>query len=235
MLTKAEGLAINGAALALTLGQPDVAVELLEEGRAVFWNQHLRLRSHFDALPEHLSRPLAEISRQLDVDVTNQSDNRDDATPPDKSIFEVQISQRRRLGERFDALIQEARSVSGFERFLQPEPFAVLARAAAKSPAVVLVAGRFSCFAVIIASPDHPEKAVSLPNISAGRLKHLGEVLQVCNKERRQIPRDATGSRDRAMKTKGRKDSTSGTKEILAELWLSIMQPIIQALSLKVG
>lgn len=45
VLTKAEGLAINGAANAVLAGQPEIAVELLEEGRAVFWNQHLRLRT----------------------------------------------------------------------------------------------------------------------------------------------------------------------------------------------
>ena len=235
VLTKAEGLAINGAALALTLSQPDVAVEILEEGRAVFWNQHLRLRSQFDALPEHLSCPLAEISKRLDVEATNQSAIYDGDTAQDKSTIERQISQLRRLGERFNNLILEARSIPGYERFLQHEPFAVLARASEKAPAVILVAGRLSCFAVIIASPNLPAKALPLPDISVERVASLGKVLQISIKQSRQIPRDASKLQDRAMKVTGRAITTRGTNEILAELWVSIMQPIIQALSLKVG
>ena len=57
-LADADKLAVNGAAHALILEQPQLAIELLEQGRAVFWSQHLRLRTAFDALPSQLHQEL---------------------------------------------------------------------------------------------------------------------------------------------------------------------------------
>ena len=55
-LAKSDELAANGSAHALTLAEPRIAIELLEQGRAVFWLQHLGLRTKFNALPSCQNR-----------------------------------------------------------------------------------------------------------------------------------------------------------------------------------
>jgi tetratricopeptide (TPR) repeat protein len=67
--SRQRGLARDAAACAIRLAQYDIAVELLEEGRAVFWSQALQLRTPMtdlrDAAPE-LEEQLRHISLALE-------------------------------------------------------------------------------------------------------------------------------------------------------------------------
>ena len=59
----------EGAAAALDLGHPELAVEWLEQGRSVVWGELLQLRSSFDELssayPDH-ARQLRQLSAELE-------------------------------------------------------------------------------------------------------------------------------------------------------------------------
>lgn len=64
------GLASDAAAAALDVGRPEQAVEQLERGRTVLWNQILHLRSDvnvLDAAAPELASRLSEIRRMLDT------------------------------------------------------------------------------------------------------------------------------------------------------------------------
>jgi tetratricopeptide (TPR) repeat protein len=69
LTSNSDGLARDAAACAVRAGQYDSAVELLEEGRAVFWSQALALRTPMadlrDVAPE-LEQRLRRISFALE-------------------------------------------------------------------------------------------------------------------------------------------------------------------------
>jgi len=77
VLAKAENLATGAASQALEMSRADDAIELLEQGRAVFWSQCLRLQTHFTELPQDLALSLYVTSRQLE-----QAPTRVVAPPP---------------------------------------------------------------------------------------------------------------------------------------------------------
>lgn len=71
-LARWSGLASDSAACAIQALQPDLAVELLEQGRSVIWNQALHLRADLDRLTgknEALAQRLASIRSGLDATI----------------------------------------------------------------------------------------------------------------------------------------------------------------------
>lgn len=132
--SNSDKLAADGAAHALNLHQPQVAIELLEQGRAVFWLQHLRLRTAFHALlPSELAGgKLAETAIVLERDShavpAEEGQTADDAQA--KAVQEIETAKRRRLGADFEAKPVYFRGSSascylrGFKLSVQP-PFRV--------------------------------------------------------------------------------------------------------------
>lgn len=236
VLAKAEGLAVNGAANAARDNQLELAVELLEEGRTVFWQQHLRLRSNFHQLPLRLSGPLQALSEQLNIHTIYSSHLKQDEG--DKAAREAESAKLRRLGERFDLLVQEARLLPGFERFLMHQTYEFLAQAAAIGPVIVLIAGRQACLALVIRSPTSGTECVHLPGVNLERLQGLNEALQVSSMAARKSQRNVLGAVTRFVKVAGQLSKTDkrqrALEEILTQLWVNVMGPVINALSLKV-
>ncbi|THH12051.1 hypothetical protein EW146_g7828, partial [Bondarzewia mesenterica] len=151
--SRSDGLASDAAACAIRFGQLDRAVEFLEEGRAVFWTQALRLRTPLDELrkaaPE-LAQKLEDISRALE-----QGSYRDISRNPSDSAQKVMSMVReavhyRHLEDDWTATLKEIRNMDGFETFLGPKRFSALERAASHGPVVILNASRSSCNALIV-------------------------------------------------------------------------------------
>lgn len=215
ILYQARKLAICAASYALQLSQPEVAVELLEEGRAVFWSHYMRLRTSFDDLPLELARTFKVTSRKLEEKLTSGSK-------------EDQMAEHRRLGEQWEILLSKARSIPGFERFLLPNTFNSLSHAARKGPVVLLLAGEALCQAIVIEQPSSTANQVSLPGVTLRRLEDLKRSL-----ERSNCCARALGSR--ALKRRDAPLRASGPSDVYAELWKNVMWPVIESLSLKVS
>ncbi|MEU4220396.1 CHAT domain-containing protein [Actinoplanes sp. NPDC026623] len=157
-LASAAGLAGDAAAWALAAGHPERAVELLEQGRQVLWSQALQTRSDLSALAAvapKLAADLDEIRR--DLDGTGASLTMADPAAAGASggwglgfdLLDAAVGdpvrpgagdsgRRRRLAERWEALLAEARRHPGFAGFLSPPTFGTL-RQAARGGAVILV------------------------------------------------------------------------------------------------
>ncbi|MEV7526382.1 CHAT domain-containing protein [Streptomyces sp. NPDC091371] len=140
-LAELSGLACDAAALAITAGQPRLAVELLEHGRGVLWAQLLETRTDLTALKEAdpaLAGRLTEVRAALDEVVDPGS-----AASPT-------AADRAALAGEWDSLVRRARELPGFADFLKPPAFATLSEAASHGPVVLLNVSALRCDALIV-------------------------------------------------------------------------------------
>ncbi|MEV4630381.1 CHAT domain-containing protein [Micromonospora sp. NPDC049523] len=171
-LAKSAGLGADAAAWALAAGQPRRAVELLEHGRQVLWSQAVQTRSDLSALaaaaPELAAR-LDETRRALDGEGAAWSTGAPDTGDPG-TRFELltmasgagsatvgEADRLRRLAERWERLLAEARSQPGFEEFLAAPRFETLRRAADHGPVIMVSTTRWRSDALVITPTEvHP-------------------------------------------------------------------------------
>ena len=163
-----DGLARNAAACAIRTGRLDMAVELLEEGRAVFWSQVLQLRTPLSELmlkaPE-IGQKLNDISNALARgslrDVFKNIPNTSNV-----ALEEQEGSRLRHLNEQWQAGLKEVRKIDGFETFLLLKHLETLQLAAANGPVVILNASERDCAALVLKSAEADVLHVPLPKFS---------------------------------------------------------------------
>ncbi|KZO99557.1 hypothetical protein CALVIDRAFT_349522 [Calocera viscosa TUFC12733] len=147
LMSQAFQLAADAAAVAIATGQPETAVELLEEGRSVLWRSVLEVRVDLDGLemvaPE-LAKELTQLARTLDLEDFEVSGF-------SEWYLERNDQQRRRQAERWDVLVDAVRHVPGFELFLKPLDFEHLREAARDGPIVILNTSEYRSDALVIA------------------------------------------------------------------------------------
>lgn len=228
VLADADKLAVDGAAHALILEQPQLAIELLEQGRAVFWSQQLRLRTAFDALPLELSIKLTRTAFLLEngcqLSVEEEEQVFGDGNQA-KAAQEKKAADRRRLGGDFEALIHQVRAMPGFERFMLPEPFQALRAVASRGPVVILIANQVTVQAIV--AEQKGIQQVQLPEANVKDLRALSHMMVEA------VRRGRGHMRDRAIKRLDKKlDHT--LERVLQELWRVVIGRIIEAIQLEV-
>jgi hypothetical protein len=148
-------LARDAAACAIRYGKYDEAVELLEEGRGVFWAQALQLRTSMvdlcDVAPE-LEEKLRRISFVLENGALRDMSKMSPDTSHTVVSMEKEVSYFRRLNEEWVATLEEVRRLDGFQDFLRPSRLSTLQSAATNGPVVILNASRTGCAALILTS-----------------------------------------------------------------------------------
>ncbi|OCB90915.1 TPR-like protein [Sanghuangporus baumii] len=161
-----QTLALNAASHAINKHDLTLAIELLEQGRALLWSQMRGLRTPLEQLSNingSLAERLQGCNRRLEALMTSsesrmsgsgmngfdaQSNN---LSKEQHSIDEV-LAQMRRLSDEQEELINEVRRINGFEDFLKAAPFITLQQVAAEGPVIVLNHSEFRCDALIITS-----------------------------------------------------------------------------------
>jgi hypothetical protein len=150
-----DGLARDAAACAIQSGQYDRAVELLEEGRGVFWSQALTLRTPMTDLhgvaPE-LEKRLRCISFALEQGSLRDAARNMFDSPQKVMSMEQEASHFKDLDNEWLATLEEVRRLEGFEDFLRTSRLSTLRGAAAKGPVVILNASEADCSALILSS-----------------------------------------------------------------------------------
>ncbi|MFB7505604.1 CHAT domain-containing protein [Streptomyces broussonetiae] len=139
----------EAAALAIDNGQPELAVELLEQGRSVLWTSTLHLRGDLAALAAHDPARAAELEQ---VRATLNEDDRLDG------------EERLRLARRWQQLVREVRGSEEFAGFLGPPAFDELAPAAAEGPVAIVNISTIRCAAILVL-PDGKTDVVKLPGV----------------------------------------------------------------------
>jgi hypothetical protein len=162
------------------------------------------------------------------------------------------------LDSDFVDILEDVRHHSGFENFLRPQAFPVLKHAARNGPVVILNISKLSCTAVIVSpvqnGPCDAEgkkglyfQTVSLPDMTHGFAMFLVLLLrenpratsQVSKFVAEYLPRTGIQSTCQSRLIGQLEDSDIFTTDkifqmVLSTLWISVVEPILGALNLKV-
>jgi tetratricopeptide (TPR) repeat protein len=220
-----QSMALAGASHAIALSQPEQAVEILEQGRAIFWTHTLRLRSKFDIIPEDLRRQLVPLARKLEK-VSNATHG---TGPHDLQLIEREAADRRQMSKEFHMLVEQVRCLPGLERFMLHDEYRALAKAADGGPVIMLVSGESMCHAIAL-RPHHDAVGILLSSVTDAWLSDCGNAWSSAVTEARSIVRDP-----RKMVKSGRAKPLEGTAiNILHRLWTNVVWPILNALGIQV-
>ena len=197
--------AVDAFSVCVRKGHLADAVELLEQGRGVFWSQLIRLRSPLDDVigSGDAGKKLADEFTRLSTSLRHVLDAR-------QLNAESQHDRACRLNIQLRDIVTEIRKLPGLSRFLLPPLFSDLQIAASDGPAVVVNASQYSCDALIVL-PDKDPVHVVLPITRP-------EVFKL--------------SRDLRSLTLGSRfdDLTREFLMFLRQLWDSVVFPIVETL-----
>ena len=155
--------AVDAFSACLRYGDPSNAVELLEQGRGVFWSQLTRLRSPLDDLiaSDDTGKKLADKFTQSAFLLRGVLDS-----PPNAGS---QHDRAFRLNIQLQDIITEIRKLPGLSRFLLPPLFSDLQIAASGGPVIIVNASQYSCDALIVLvdrDPIHVALPITKPRVS---------------------------------------------------------------------
>ncbi|KAG1734865.1 CHAT domain-containing protein [Suillus paluster] len=195
-------LATDAFSCSVRHGAMMTAVELVEQGRAVFWTQLARFRTPLDELSasSDTGAALEEEFKRLSFRLRNVFDQ----------STEDQSAQIRQLTMQWDDVVSRIRMLPDFSRFLLPPLFPDLQKAADDGPVIIVNASQHSCDALIILSAQDP---VHIPlDITLTEASELSSEFQSLAEEF------------------GVSDHQHELANILRQLWDSVVNPVVQAL-----
>ena len=197
-----SSLAVDAFSACLRNHSPTSAVELLEQGRGVFWSQLTRLRSPLDdvivsgsegkMLAEEFMRLTALIRNVLDSPSTDQHDR----------VCGLNLE--------LQTVVSNIRRLPGHSRFLLPSLFSDLQRAASGGPVIIVNASKYSCDALVVFVDRDP---IHIPlSVSKDDVRDLSSKLGTLT-----------------LRAK-RSDVTRDLGLFLRELWDHVVSPIVHSL-----
>jgi hypothetical protein len=222
-VTGLDAIARNAAARALLLGRESQALEMLEEGRGVFWAQTLHLRtSEFDDVPQADRQELQRLLRLLQF-----SARRVESSDQNAAQQEYNLESRRQLNEEAEELIFKIRGYAGLDRFLLPPTFDNLVGVLPDGFVVIINASELGFHALLLQKNISLATSLELQSPSTGfdsaTLKsHLPRDMGVSMRE---------GNTRAMRKDSGRRGSFL---DVLALLWTSVVRPVVLQLGLHV-
>ncbi|KAG1724957.1 CHAT domain-containing protein [Suillus paluster] len=197
-----SSLATDAFSCGVRYGALTTAVQLVEQGRAVFWTQLARFRTPLDelSLSGDTGAALAEEFKRLSSQLRNAFDQstKDQSQP---------IGQ---LTKQWDDVVSRIRALPNFSWFLLPPLFSDLQKAAEDGPVIIVNASRYSCDALIILRAQDP---VHVPlNIARTEISELSSEFQSLAEQF------------------GYSDHQHKLVSILRKLWDDIVNPVVQGL-----
>ena len=156
-LTKySSSLAVVAASSAIDKGRPDIAVEMLEQGRALLWSRMKGYRQpvlELRTVDQTLADRFETVSDQLEKLATSRSRLAPDALEPAPLFgpaWDKKLKQQRVLSAEWDDIVKRIRQIEGFSDFLQPVPFGRLKHAAAEGPVIIVNVSSYRLDALIL-------------------------------------------------------------------------------------
>ena len=197
-----SSLAADAFSACLRNQSPANAVELLEQGRGVFWGQLTRLRSPLDDVIASGSagQMLADQFTHMTTLIRNAL-NSPGASQHDEVC---------RLNFELQRLVSSIHELPGLSRFLLPPLFSDLQCAASGGPVIIMNASQYSCDAVVVFVDRDP---VHIPlSITKAGVRELSSQLVVLTKRAKLM------------------DVTRELGIFLRELWNNVVSHIVEYL-----
>ena len=248
VLKMARQCACDAAAIAIHFKDTNGALAWLEQGRTLAWNQILQIRSPFDDLKKEnpeLAEKIISLSQELEVGYNKkQIKDFDPMMPAEKSSNLA----RNALALERNKLLEQARAIPGFERLMKTKEYSEFGVASHDGPVIVINVSTYRCDAVIITAYDAPfnlpltefslEQAKELQKKMIKALKSSGSLQRHANSSDEEAP-DAESDDEESTRFKKRKSSKRAAidaefREILQELYVKVVDPILIALGVGV-
>jgi tetratricopeptide (TPR) repeat protein len=243
-----NGLASKAAACAAEGNNYELAVELLEGGRSVFWVQALHLRTPLDnirVLQPKIAEKLASLAKELEHGSFRDA-TRDLFADTQQQITSMEAEETRLvcLYEEWTKTVNLAKSMAPeFRDFIEPKQVEQLRCAAKYGPVVILNASESSCHALIVQSSGAIQ-SILFPALSLDFLKFLAELVQALSGHAAKLGSFLESLHGRGSEYRHRLvgkmvyEKSRGPNEyfdlLLRTLWNDIVKPVIQTLGLKV-
>ena len=170
-------LGCDAAACAIQLGHFDEAIELLDLGRSVFWQQASSLRGDLRNLKENypaLAAELENVGQELNAaNFSSQSSTTEDNIAGNVQHSQEDIIQKRRhLAGEWKKLVERVRQLPEFQYFLKPIPMPQLRQAFIMGQAIIINVSKYKVDALIFGATG-PVEHVPLPDIDYETLANL--------------------------------------------------------------
>jgi tetratricopeptide (TPR) repeat protein len=223
--------ALEAAAAAIAAQEYTLALEWLEQGRSIVWNQTLQLRTPLDDLSSvhpTLMENLKRVANELHS-ANIQSHHSTSLLHDVPSSSPEQAAQKhRRLAEEYDRLLSKVRQIPGFEAFLRPRKAPELANAAQTGPVVVINVHTSRCDALILRPSRNEIMHVPLPNLSPSK------VTGACAQLQRSLLSHSIRERG-VRRVQPKLDEDDKFETVLAFLWTSVTKPVLDCLGYTVS
>ncbi|KAJ7856782.1 CHAT domain-containing protein [Mycena leptocephala] len=222
-LLQAGKVVRDAASAAIAVHDYQKAVEWLDQGRSVIWGQVLNLRTPVDELRKShpgLADELVSLSTSLETAGTRRN-----AVIKPQSIQSIAQKYHDLALER-NQVLQQIRELPGFERFLLSKPISELSLAAMIGPVAIINISEYGCDALILL-PGLADEVIHVPlcDFTIHEAQALAESLASI------------------VGTTGRSDRLAGCREgdmdpdeifsiILSELWVKIVQPVLNGIAI---
>lgn len=176
LLADAVGMASDAAAIALQADKgAEAALQLLETGRGVIAGASFEQRDISTLLREHQDMAVSFIALRDRLDRPTMqgagSSIRPEAEDIDPAVLvETERRQRWEAEQELATLLDEIRSLSGFDKFLLPPTDAEMRDAAKYGPVVILNVSSHRCDALMI--EQSRIRSIPLRGVSRAKLDH---------------------------------------------------------------
>ncbi|PPQ69273.1 hypothetical protein CVT25_005930 [Psilocybe cyanescens] len=234
-------LSTEAAATAFGVGKYELALEWLEQGRCLVWNQLNNLRTPLDHLSSEdskLADDLSRVARELEA-----AGLRDEATSSgidsdimiEKATLQDEATANIRLAREWDALLAKVRSIHGLEDFLRPVKFQDLVkRTPDKGYIAVINIHEDRCDAIVLVGGAKNALHIPLHKFSyddALRLVRLLRSFLTSHKTR--TDQDMEGIEGETRGIRPYVNSSNPMTKILGDLWAGVVNPVLQALGIS--
>ncbi|KAG8889120.1 hypothetical protein FRB98_005735 [Tulasnella sp. 332] len=214
-----KNIAADAASWAIEKQDLELAVQVLEQGRGIMFNQLQNYRTPLDELEEvneKLANHFRTLSFRIEICALSNNTGNNDETASEDAVATYQ-----KLASEWDQTVEEIRSLRGFESFLQVTPFTTLRKAAASGPVILVNISQYRSDAIIVLADSKP---LSIPLQEA-----TPSVIEALALTLKQAVSAGLGD----------DESNQLIKSILQKIWHVISEPIVlllqNALKLAMG
>ncbi|KAF8815511.1 hypothetical protein BYT27DRAFT_7155797 [Phlegmacium glaucopus] len=219
----------SAVATALHFSRPDLALEWLEQGRCLVWNQLNQLRTPIDDLrmknPALADRFITAASALESYGTRSIfSSPSSHATLAEDIRLQDDTRNHTLHAAQYRQLLEEIRALPDFHNFLQPSKATdILSSLPPNGPVIIFNIHETRCDALALRAGIKDPLHIPLENFSLEQAEHLQKTLGFDLLKQREVE-----AQDR-MPQRVRPYSSS-MSFILNELWCKVVQPIIEAL-----
>ncbi|MEQ4720608.1 CHAT domain-containing protein [Nonomuraea sp. B19D2] len=232
-LAEWNGLGSAAAACAIAAGQPQQALDLLEQGRGVLWSQLLQTHTDLSALATSvpdLARRLQEVRAALDAPAGAAGRFGDGAGVADRfgdgagvagvapAWSDRAVDRQLALAQEWEDLVAQARTLPGSEDFLRHRGADRLPAAGSDGPVVVINVSPWRCDALAVTAEG--VRVVPLPSLTAE------DTVERANGYLTALRRHEQAHQDRAARAEFERTITA----TLEWLWDAVAEPVLTAL-----